>query len=307
MVVTGTRDWSDSSERQLSYVSRVAVEPNYVRATGVADASLLVLATPTTAPAVPIASSADQYLYNGGAPAVVAGWGTTHAGGPAASMLQWAPTRVETSSYCGSVYSGFSATYGTCAVDSPGYAAGTCNGDSGGPLLATDSGNRQVEIGVTSMGPVDCDTDTGDFFTRTDQIATWASSVAKSAGSDLPSATAPPSIPKATTATSPPPLTMRDARAYAAYIVGRHNGKHPHIAVSCARVNTWRFNCSLKWRQAPSSYKATGQFWHYEAPGGASWGYDFRGTRTWRSCVTRHRHKRRITHCTTHTSRFRWK
>ena len=304
MVVTGSRDWSDSSKRQLSYVSRVAVEPNYVPATGAADASLLVLSTPTTAPAVAIAGSADQYLYNGGASAIVAGWGTTHAGGSAVSMLQWAPTRVETSNYCGSLYAAFSTTYGTCAVDSPGYSAGTCNGDSGGPLLATDSSNHQVEIGVTSMGPVDCDTSTGDFFTRTDQIVTWASAVAKSAGSSLPNA---PSVPTASTATpAPPPLTMSDARAYAAYIVGRHTGKHPHIAVSCARVNTSRFNCSLKWRQATSAYKGTGKFWHYEAPGGASWGYDFRGTRTWRSCVTRHHLKRRITHCSKHTSRFRW-
>jgi secreted trypsin-like serine protease len=308
VVVTGSRDWSDSSERQLSYVSRVAVEPNYVPASGAADAALLVLSTPTTAPTVPIATTGDQYLYNGGAPALVAGWGTTYAGGPAVTMLQWAPTKVQAASYCGAVYTAFSTKYGTCAVDSPGFAAGTCNGDSGGPLLATDPAGRQVELGVTSLGPVDCDTDTGDFFTRTDQIASWASTVAKSVGPGLPNSPTPPSTPTATTAApSPPPLTISDARAYANYVVKRHTGKRPRIGVSCARLNTWRLNCSLKWRHAASAYEATGQFWHFETRTGASWGYDFAGTRTWRTCAARREHTRRPARCTAHRSRFHWR
>lgn len=308
VVVTGSRDWSDSNQRQLSDVSSVAVEPNYVRATGAADAALLVLSTPTTAPTVAIATPADQYLYDGGAPALVAGWGTTHAGGQAVSMLQWAPTKVHAQSYCGQLYAAFSTTYGTCAVDSPGFAAGTCNGDSGGPLLATDSSNRTVEIGVTSMGPVDCGTDTGDFFTRTDQIASWASTVAKSVGPGLPDSSSTPSIPPlAKAAPSPPRLTLADARAYAAYIVGKYTGGRPRISLSCARVTAWRISCSLRWRRAGTSYRATGQFWHFEARARASWGYDFSGMRTWRACGARRRRSRQSTRCTTHSSHFHWK
>lgn len=107
-VFTGSLDWSNAAGRQLSAVSRVVVFPDYDPSTGAGDAAVLVLSTPTSAASVPLATAADQYLYDGNAPAQIAGWGTTAAGGQVASTLQWADTTVQSPDYCEQLYPLFS-------------------------------------------------------------------------------------------------------------------------------------------------------------------------------------------------------
>jgi hypothetical protein len=79
-VVTGTVDWTNSSVRHVTATSRVIVDPAYDPATHNSDAALLVLATPTTAPSIALASNADLGLEQAGTGAVMAGWGETYAG-----------------------------------------------------------------------------------------------------------------------------------------------------------------------------------------------------------------------------------
>jgi secreted trypsin-like serine protease len=79
-VVTGVVDWTNP-ERQVSHVSQVLAYP-HMRIYGYyddgwGDATLLVLSTPTTAPAIPLATRADANLLGGGTDALVAGWGDT--------------------------------------------------------------------------------------------------------------------------------------------------------------------------------------------------------------------------------------
>ena len=52
-----------------------------------------------------------------------------------------------------------------CAVNHPNDDTGTCNGDSGGPLIAADSNDNPVELGVTSFGFTDCNTVSADYST----------------------------------------------------------------------------------------------------------------------------------------------
>ena len=187
-VVTGSLDWTDVATGQVSPVSRVVVYPGFLKITGSngsvyadGDAALLQLAAPTTAPAMQLASDpADSGLYASGTGAAIAGWGLTSAGGSTPDQLQWADTVVQSSAYCaqqanddlGATFDSFDQT---CAIDAPTDAAGTCFGDSGGPLIAAGPGGSAVEIGITSWLHGSCDTTTRDYYTRTDVLSGWIS------------------------------------------------------------------------------------------------------------------------------------
>ena len=58
-----------------------------------------------------------------------------------------------------------------CAIDAPTYADGTCNGDSGGPLLAQRADGTWIEIGITNSGAADCSTGVPNFFARADALS----------------------------------------------------------------------------------------------------------------------------------------
>src|SRR5947209_4568134 len=65
------------------------------------DAALLVLATPTTAPAMAIATSSDAALETRGTSASIAGWGETFGGDPnPPTQLQTATTVMDSATDC---------------------------------------------------------------------------------------------------------------------------------------------------------------------------------------------------------------
>src|SRR5579871_2205345 len=71
-VVTGSLDWTDEAARQTSAVSQVLLYPGFQAATLYGDAALLVLASPTSAPAIALATSADAGLYGAGGTLAIA-------------------------------------------------------------------------------------------------------------------------------------------------------------------------------------------------------------------------------------------
>jgi len=85
-VVTGAADWTDTAHRQVLGVSRVIVDSAYDASATTSDAALLVLSTPTSAPAIRLATSADPCLEQAGTGAVIAGWGDTYSGDPTFNM-----------------------------------------------------------------------------------------------------------------------------------------------------------------------------------------------------------------------------
>jgi secreted trypsin-like serine protease len=270
-VVTGAVDWTDTVNRRVSGVSQVIVDPAYNRAAVTSDAALLVLSTPTAAPAIRLAGSADQNLEQAGTGAVIAGWGATYAGDPYLThVLQWASTVVQSSAYCGQ----FSITYNPavklCTVDPPYSDTGTCTGDSGGPLLASDASGQPVEIGVTSTGPTDCNTVTADYFTAVLPLSSWASSWIR--------AVAPPSPPPPPVTTTPPPvtttpppsspsqpqlprMTLSDGRSYVRQTVAGVLPlafKHQHAyGTSCTRKSAVRISCNFGFWSGPNDYWGT--------------------------------------------------
>jgi hypothetical protein len=75
-VVTGALDWADTATGQVSGVSQTAVYPSFDPNTLHGDAAVLELSTPTTAPAIPLATT-SSFLVPGARDAM-AGWGRSY-------------------------------------------------------------------------------------------------------------------------------------------------------------------------------------------------------------------------------------
>jgi secreted trypsin-like serine protease len=171
-VVTGVVNWT-SPERQMSEVSRMIPYPKWAPGSardGFGDAALLVLATPTTAPPISIATRSDSRFLHIGTRARVAGWGMTYfeQTEPTESLM-WAKTVVE-SDHCEGYWGRI------CAVDFPKAASAVCHGDSGGPLFVKDRKRGWLEIGIAEAVLYKCTTRRPQLFTRADLLAPWIKS-----------------------------------------------------------------------------------------------------------------------------------
>ena len=170
LVVTGTVNWT-YPERQVSEVTRLIPYPKFASGSardGFGDAALLVLATPTTVPSIPIATPANRRLRQIGTRAVIAGWGMTHFGQKDfTESLMWART-VVSSERCEGLWGRL------CAIDFPRAESGACHGDSGGPLFTRGPRRRGwIEIGIVEAGFGRCTTRRPQLFTRADLLAKW--------------------------------------------------------------------------------------------------------------------------------------
>ena len=274
-VVTGAVDWTDTTERQVSDVSQVLVDPNFDSVTLDHDAALLVLSAPVSAPAIPLWASGE---LAGGTGALIAGWGDAYYGDTnLQTLLQWAPTVVQNTSYCAQrapANYDYDSSAELCAIDAPTDDAGTCNGDSGGPLLADDTSGTLIEIGITSVGPTDCDTESPDYFTALLPLESWAES-AISAAASAPAAppsttttTQPPATttPPTTTPPNPTPATLptmskATARSYVHQVLlGVFHGvfeRRYAYEISCSRVSADRMNCGTTFSSGPNDYYGT--------------------------------------------------
>ena len=173
-VVTGAVEW-DAPARQLSGVSRVIIYPQFSRRLDDGDAALLVLSTPTTAPAITLATAANAGWVHAGTAGTIAGWGKTHyLQSVSTKRLQEAPTGVQTSSWCTHHAVLFDPKKEICTIDPPSYRTGGCEGDSGGPLIAVDPASGEpFEIGVTIRAQYTCATRFPTVFTRVSDIYPW--------------------------------------------------------------------------------------------------------------------------------------
>ena len=137
-----------------------------------------ILASPTVAPAIPLAGAADGALYAGGAEVLLGGWGLTSANaGSAPDALRSTANVVLNAAACKarskSFYRPYSASVQMCTTDPPDHASGGCFGDSGGPVIAHRPDGSPVEIGIVSTGGPGCSTKLPNIFTRADRVSTW--------------------------------------------------------------------------------------------------------------------------------------
>jgi secreted trypsin-like serine protease len=186
-VLTGNVDAAaPEAEKQTSGVTRVIVCPCHDRNTAVGDVALLQLSTPTTAPAVTLASRPDS-----GTEALLAGWGDTYPNqGTLVEQLRWAPTSVQSPGSCEREAPPFSPASEICTIDPPARQTGVCHGDSGGPLLVASPSapGGMVQIGVASHVYGECATTRPSVFTRVDAISGWVRGWAQALASAPPAA-----------------------------------------------------------------------------------------------------------------------
>jgi secreted trypsin-like serine protease len=196
-VMTGNVDLAAAeTERQVSAVTRVIVCGCFDRHTAVGDVALLQLSTPTSAPAITLASSPHA-----GTAALLAGWGDTYSGqATPVERLQWAPTVVQSPGLCENDASPFLPDSEICTLDPPARHTGACNGDSGGPLLLPEPSatGGMVQIGVTSHVYDECATTSPSVFTRADAISAWVRGWTQALAGSPPASTSLPATLVAT-------------------------------------------------------------------------------------------------------------
>jgi secreted trypsin-like serine protease len=222
-VITGSLDWTDTTLRQVSSVTQVipykaVIETDEQGVNVLGDAALLVLATPTTAPAITIANSSDLALLQPGTSAAIGGWGLTAptaATGP--TTLQSATTVVQATAFCTTDIPDFDPASQLCTIDQPSNAVSFCNGDSGAPLLAESPASTWIDIGIASTS-FSCDPALPDMFTRVDSIYSWVTGWITA----LPAPTAPGATTTASAATTP-------AQPQQGSYVGRSSQRSGHL------------------------------------------------------------------------------
>jgi Trypsin len=252
-IATGTLDWTDASQRQLSGVSQVIVNPAYDPTTKLSDAALLVLSAPTTAPSIRLATSADSAVEQGGVSALVAGWGEIYAGSGLPARLLWAPLTLGSSDYCGQYDPFFDGSVALCAADPLGIS-GVCFGDSGGPLVTYDGSLRPVEIGITSHVIDNCSTTTADYFAAVDPMSSWlADSINSVALPSPPQPTSGAKLPLPGLASSDAHTLVRETLASA---LGRRFKQGHRYQTRCARQSDTRFRCDATFWYGPNDYSA---------------------------------------------------
>jgi secreted trypsin-like serine protease len=161
--------------RPVSTVSGVIVYPGLVRRVDEGDAALLALSTPTTAPAIALATPSDAGRLRAGSPAVLAGWGiTSFEQRLPTEVLRSAGTVVQGGRWCASNAPPFYAKREICTITPPSYATGACAGDSGGPLLASRPDGESVEIGIAIHVYARCSPRRPSVYTSVGAISSWA-------------------------------------------------------------------------------------------------------------------------------------
>jgi secreted trypsin-like serine protease len=174
----------ESGRPQFSAVSRAIAFPGYRRDPGsgflLYDAALLVLATPTSTPAVRLAGPAQARRLRLGERAEIVGWtGSVRAQGRPAARVA-APTAIQPPTRCAGTERREvpDPARQLCTADPPSFRTGVCSGDSGGPLLV-GTGAEALEVGVASgafaaAGTHACLTTAGDVWTPAAAISAWA-------------------------------------------------------------------------------------------------------------------------------------
>jgi secreted trypsin-like serine protease len=235
-------------------VSSTHVFPGFDPGPSRGDAAILVLSSPTAAPAIPLAAGADGALYEGGAEVLLAGWGLTSAGaGSAPDKLHSTSNVVLNPASCKartrSFYRPYSAAIQMCTTDPPDHANGGCFGDSGGPVIAHRADGSAVEIGVVSTGGPRCSTRLPNIFTRVDRVSTWATEWIAATEYGAPAPTVKLRLPT---------MSGESAESFVTGVLSTEIGlsflRSRDLKGSCSRLGRARVKCDLSWRYGPKYY-----------------------------------------------------
>ncbi len=259
-VATGIADLRQVTKANVSLVSQALVYPGFNPSKLQGDAGLLILATPTPAPPIALASAPDAGLVATGTKLTIAGWGLTSPKAKEGSpVLKAGETIVQDSTECKRqsrrYYPFYSGALQFCAIDRPGDRVSGCFGDSGGPAIATRADGTAVEVGVVSTGGPGCNRHLPNVFTRVDQINAWVASwvAAVEAGGPVPAI----KIPKAHV----PFLSVERTKELSAIAFAEDFGsrftKSSEKQIRCRRVGKPKVKCGVAWYQGGNDYYGT--------------------------------------------------
>jgi len=274
-VATGRTNPRQDETGNVLQVSATHVFPGFDPGTTRGDAALLVLSSPTSAPAIPLAGTADSALYAGGAPVLLAGWGLTRANARSAPdglhstsnvVLNPAACKPSISRF----YPPYSPALQMCTTDPPDRANGGCFGDSGGPAIAHRADGSPVQIGIVSTGGPACSTKLPNIFTRVDRVSTWAAEWI--AATELG---APPPALKAHL----PAMSQESAQGLIGGLLSARFGqlftKARGLRGECRRLGPARLQCQLLWRFGPKLYLGTVTAFYALQQNAVAWGNSY--------------------------------
>jgi secreted trypsin-like serine protease len=285
-VVTGRADIKSDEGGNVLGVVETHVFPRFDPGPTRGDAALLVLASPTTAPPIPLATAADSALYEGGATVLLAGWGLTRPGATSApTNLHWASNVVLDPATCKrrtrSFYPPFSPAAQMCTADPPDRTNGGCFGDSGGPVIAQRADGSPVELGIVSTGGPRCSTQVPNIFTRADLGAGWAAGWVTA----IESGGQPPSL-----RAQLPALTRESAEARTVGTLRGNLGdlfvQNRHLRGLCRRLTRTRMKCEVLWQHGPKTYLATVTVFYALRQNTVAWESNFVVRRASTRCLT---------------------
>jgi len=153
-------------------VDEIIAHSNIARV-GYSDVALLKLRRP-----VPASVPTINVVERGGLPRIgteltAMGWGLTE-NARISPRLKEATLQLSTTAACNRYTTRFFPAHELCVKSTPSRSQGVCSGDSGGPIIARDDTSGELyQIGLTSWGRADCNTNTAGVFTRLDVLAPW--------------------------------------------------------------------------------------------------------------------------------------
>lgn len=274
-VATGRATPRQSGGGEVLAVSETHVFPGFDPGTTHGDAALLVLATPTVAPPLPLASATDSALYAGGTQVTLVGWGLTDPRARSApesllttSSVVLSPGACKARTH--SFYPPYSSVLQMCTTDPPDHANGGCFGDSGGPAIAHRPDGSPVEIGIVSTGGPECSTRLPNIFTRADLISTWASEWVAAVEANGP----PPGLQARL-----PGLSRESAVGLVVGVLRARFGnlflENQGLQGGCKRLGATRMKCQLIWRHGPRIYVAAVTVFYAVRQNTVAWGNSY--------------------------------
>ncbi len=258
-VTTGMQNIANPAGQQVSGVSQSFLD-GYDPVTDDRDIGILELSTPTTAPAIALATS-PAALYAGNEVAI-AGWGLTDPSdensGP--DQLQYASTVLQQPGFCAThagVNFSFDAATELCTLDAPYDDDSVCYGDSGGPVVANElqgEPGTPTEIGVINS-TINCSTSLTDYSARVDVYLPWAEQLIASLTPPATTETTASSTKlKTLLGTLPLATGKTDARTVLQGVFGTRFRRGQQVTLSCDRASKTRISCSTTWTYGPDDY-----------------------------------------------------
>ncbi|MEX2107561.1 MAG: serine protease [Solirubrobacterales bacterium] len=287
MVATGMADVKEATEANVSSVTQALIFPRFDPSHMFYDAGLLILAKPTSSPALPLATSSDSALWAKGAPIEIAGWGMTSGrASRIPTVLRRAETVIQGTEYCRQRIRRFTPFYSPdsqiCASSPPKFEVGSCHGDSGGPGIARRSDGLPVQVGIISLGAPGCSKRLPEVLTRVDRVAEWVGSWIAAVEFGAP----PPAVkvPKVVL----PRLSFGVAKLFVAFglaedFKGRFlRGRGADIR--CGRIEKEKVKCGVSWFQGGDYFFGTTTVYYALSPEGVRWDYRYKVHRVDAGC-----------------------